>query len=56
MLELAPSEYWRMTPTEVNRYVEARRPKQRFGNIGERDADSMAEARERLLANGIELL
>lgn len=56
ILELAPSEYWNMTPREVSLYIEARRPKARFGNIGERDADEMSESRDRLESMGVNLL
>lgn len=45
-----------MSPAEVFTYIDAKRPPERFGNITEYDADAMAEAREKLLAKGVEIL
>jgi hypothetical protein len=40
---IAPSEYWRMTPSEVFLLMEAKTPEQRFGNVTESQLESLFE-------------
>ena len=52
---VAPSEYWRMTPTEVNRIIDSNRPKHVNG-IPEDDFQNMIDRREELESQGIKVL
>lgn len=50
-----PSEYWRMTFSEVNLILEAKRPKM-IGGVHESEIEKLVERRERLIEQGIEVL
>lgn len=52
---VSPSEYWKMTPDEVNLVMDSKRPKE-VGGINEDDLDSMIRRREELRAQGYEVL
>lgn len=52
---VTPSEYWKMTPDEVNLVIESKRPKT-IGGLHESDIDDMIMRREKLREQGIEVL
>lgn len=42
-LDLAPSEFWQMSPKEVGIWINANRPPQQIGAINERQAKAMTD-------------
>lgn len=52
---VAPSEYWQMTPAEVNRVIDSNKPTH-INGIPEDDLDDMMIRREQLEAQGIKVL
>lgn len=52
---ISPSEYWGMTPAELNVLIESKRPKE-LGGIHEDDIAKMLERRAALEALGMEVL
>lgn len=52
---VSPSEYWRMTPAEVNRIIDSNRPKV-INGIPEDDFYDMLDRREKLEAQGFKVL
>jgi hypothetical protein len=52
---IAPSEYWRMTPAEVSIIIEANRPTH-INGIPEDDYENMLRRRHELEQQGIEVL
>jgi len=52
---IAPSEYWKMTPAEVNLVLESKRPKT-IGGIHEDDLADMMQRRAELEQKGIKVL
>lgn len=53
--DIVPSEYWRMTPTEVHVILEAKRPKM-IGGLHEDDIEILEKRRDKLEAQGIEVI
>tara|TARA_R110000787_G_scaffold45322_2_gene110515 strand:+ start:876 stop:1067 length:192 start_codon:yes stop_codon:yes gene_type:complete len=53
--QISPSEYWSMTPAEVNSIVEAKRPKV-VGGIHEDDFEAMMIRRQKLIDEGVKVL
>ena len=54
-LDVTPSEYWKMTPYEVNLILDMNRPTH-INGIPEDDFDSMLERRQKLIEQGIEVI
>jgi L-ascorbate metabolism protein UlaG (beta-lactamase superfamily) len=52
---VSPSEYWGMTPAEVNRIIDSNRSKV-INGIHEDDFHDMIERREKLESQGIKVL
>ena len=52
---VAPSEYWQMTPTEINLVLESKRPKH-VGGIHEDDLADMMQRRRELEDQGFEVI
>ena len=50
-----PSEYWKMTPSEIYLLLDAKRPKH-IGGIHEDDIADMMERRQKLIDEGIKVL
>jgi len=53
--QISPSDYWLMTPAEVNVIIEAKRPKT-VGNVQESDFDRMMDRRQELINDGVDVL
>lgn len=53
--EMPPSEYWQMTPNEIQILIEAKRPKE-VGGIREDELEWMHERRKQLESEGVEVL
>ena len=52
---ISPSEYWRMTPAEVNMIIEHNRPTVIAG-VHEDDFEAMMIHRQRLIDEGVDVL
>lgn len=52
---IAPSEYWKMTPAEVSSILEANRPKE-INGIHEDDYDNMLMRRQQLESEGVNVI
>jgi len=52
---IPPSEYWKMTPSEIGIIVESKRPKT-VGKVSEDDYDHLMDRRAELEAQGIKVL
>jgi hypothetical protein len=52
---LAPSEFWEMTPAEVNLLIDSKRPKH-IGGIHEDDIANMLNRRQDLIDKGVKVL
>lgn len=52
---IAPSEYWQMSPSEIQILIEAKRPKY-VGGIHESDLESMYRRRQDLEEQGIKVM
>lgn len=52
---IAPSEYWKMTPAEVSIILDANRPTH-INGIHEDDYENIMMRRQELMAQGIEVL
>jgi hypothetical protein len=53
---IAPSEYWRMSPSEVGLVLDFNRPVEYYGELTADEVDDLAEMREKPapIVNGIE--
>lgn len=51
--DVAPSEYWCMTPTECWHVIAAKIPPRKFGEMNGVDFDRLADRRAELEAQGI---
>lgn len=54
-LDIAPSEYWGMTPSEVSSILEANRPTH-INGIHEDDYENMMNRRQELIDQGVNVL
>lgn len=54
-LNIAPSEYWQMTPAEVAAILDIHRPKE-INGIAEDDYDMMIARRQKLIDEGVNVL
>tara|TARA_R110000782_G_scaffold187542_1_gene277702 strand:+ start:781 stop:960 length:180 start_codon:yes stop_codon:yes gene_type:complete len=52
---ISPSDYWRMTPAEVNAIIDAKRPRVIDG-IHEDDYESLMLRRQKLIDDGVDVL
>jgi hypothetical protein len=52
---VAPSEYWKMTPSEIALILEAKRPKT-VGSIDENDYADLLQRRQELIEKGVDVL
>ena len=52
---IAPSEFWRMTPSECWLIIDANTPPKTYGNLSEREVNEMLEYRKELEAKGVVL-
>jgi hypothetical protein len=52
---IAPSEYWLMSPAECWLIIDAHTPQKTYGNLSQTEFDEMAEFRQSLLDQGYEL-
>ena len=52
---IAPSEYWRMTPAEVASILDANRPKE-INGIHEDDYENIMIRRQKLIDEGINVI
>ena len=42
-MEIAPSEFWGMSPDEIGAWYNAKRPRKGFGNMSEDNAKSITD-------------
>jgi len=52
---IAPSEYWKMTPAEVNSILDANRPTH-INGIPEDDYENMMIRRQKLIDEGVNVI
>jgi len=52
---VSPSEYWKMTPSEVALILDSKRPKT-IGGIPEDDVADMLQRRQELIEKGVDVL
>ena len=53
--QVPASEYWKMSPQEVGRYLERKRPKY-IGDMHENDYYKLIEHRENKIKDGVNIL
>ena len=54
-LNIAPSEFWRMTPAEVSAILDANRPTH-INGIHEDDYENMMIRRQKLIDEGVDVI
>jgi len=52
---ISPTDYWKMTPAEVNSIIESKRPRV-INGIHEDDLEAMMIRRQQLIDQGVDVL